>query len=143
MTTFKLLWLIFKPGELLYTKEYGHERLYRLTKTGYVDSLSCNGWFFELTCEYTSCDGTKAGTSTVNIKLWEKEEFVGLTPSYITGLSVFPFSYLKDEQDEITQKLIKRGERYLEIRGVQSYDYDGEFFYLKQPPYDHYDERSN
>lgn len=133
--------MIFKPGDLLYTQEYGHERLYRLVKTGYGDSCSSSGKFFELTCKYTNCDGSRVGTSNVNLKIWEKEEFVGISPSKITMLSLFPLRYLND-QEALQERLIKRGSRYLEIRGVQTFNYDGLFMYLKTPPYDHYDERA-
>ncbi|OCK77897.1 P-loop containing nucleoside triphosphate hydrolase protein [Lepidopterella palustris CBS 459.81] len=142
LISFGLLWVIFKPGDLLYTQEYGYERLYRLQKTGYGDSCSSSGKFFELTCEYTSCDGTRVGTSTVNLKIWEKQEFVGISSSKIASLSIFPLSYLID-QDGLEERLIKRGKRYLQIRGVQIFNYDGLFMYLKTPPYDHYDERCN
>jgi hypothetical protein len=83
------------------------------------------------------------GTSTVNLKIWEKEEFVGVSPSNITALSTFPLRYLGDQQEGIKQILTKRGKRYLEIRGVQSFNYEGLFMFLKTPPYDHYDERAN
>ncbi|KAF2497599.1 P-loop containing nucleoside triphosphate hydrolase protein [Lophium mytilinum] len=143
LITFDLLWVIFKPGDLVYSKEYNHERLYRLTKTGYQDSECSSGKFFELTCEYTSCDGSRVGTSNVNLKIWEKQEFVGISPSSIVALSTYPFHYLGDEQESIKQRLIERGERYLKIRGVQSFNYEGLFVFLKTPPYDHYDERAN
>lgn len=141
LITFDLLWAIFKPGDLLYTREYGHERLYRLAKTGYGDSCSSSGKFFELTCEYTNCDGSRVGTSNVNLKIWEKEEFVGISPSKITALSLFPLGYLGNQKG-LQEGLVKRGNRYLEIRGTQTFNYDGLFMYLKTPPYDHYDERS-
>ncbi|KAF2761967.1 P-loop containing nucleoside triphosphate hydrolase protein [Pseudovirgaria hyperparasitica] len=144
LITFDLLWMIFQPGDLIFKEEYGYERLYKLQKTGYQDSCSARGKFFEISVEFTTCDGQRAGISNANIPIWEKEEFVGKSPSKITSLSAVPLKFLgrKEIEPEVLMKsLTERGQRYLAIRGANCFSYEGLFMYLKMPPYDHYDER--
>lgn len=142
LISFDLLWIVFKPGDLLYSSTYGHDRLYRLQKTGYQDSNSSRGKFFELSCAYTSFDGIRAGTSSVNLRIWEKKEFVGSCPSRITDLSVFPSKY-SEGRESLEKRLIERGKWYLQIRSVETFDYNGLFLYLKTPPYDFYNESAD
>jgi len=145
MVTFKMLWSVFRPGDLLYSTEYGHPRLYRFEKGDYQDSLCSKGWSYNLCCTYTTCDGTDAGQATVTLPIWEKQEFVGGdSATAVTGLSLYPLKFLDEkEQGELKETLKVRGERYLTIRGITSFEYAGLFMYLKTPPYDFYDESSN
>ncbi|KAF9638016.1 putative aaa family protein [Lasiodiplodia theobromae] len=138
LITFNLLWAIFKPGDILFASECGHPRLYRCRKAAYGHEMR-NGRFFEVTCEFTNCDGTRAGTSTVSIRIWQGEVFVGTGTTSIDHLPLFPLKFM-EEQEEIKEKLIERGNRYLAIRGVTTWDYEGLFLYLKKPPYDYYNE---
>lgn len=138
LITFDLLWVIFKPGELMYESKHGHERLYQLQRTGYGETNE-RGRFFEVSCGYTNSDGVRSGRSSTSLRIWERNEFVGQSPSSITGLSIFPLRF-RDQQDELKDRLVQRGKQYLDIRGVTSYDYEGLFLYLKQPPEDFYSE---
>ncbi|KAJ9662411.1 hypothetical protein H2201_006120 [Coniosporium apollinis] len=138
LITFDLLWVIFKPGELMYESKHGHERLYQLQRTGYGETNE-RGRFFEVSCGYTNFDGVRSGRSSTSLRIWERNEFVGQSPSSITGLSVFPLRF-RDQQEELKDRLVQRGKKYLDIRGVQSYDYEGLFLYLKQPPESFYNE---
>lgn len=135
--------MVFKPGDLLFASSYDQDRLYQLQQTGYHED-NCRGHYFELSCGYTSCDGSRTGTTKVCLKLFEKEEWVGKTPVEISGLSATPLKFFEEEtREEIIEKLKLRGEQYLQIKGVQNYLYDGLFLFLKTPPYDYYDERAN
>ncbi|EOD43360.1 putative aaa family protein [Neofusicoccum parvum UCRNP2] len=138
LVTFDLLWAIFKPGELLLASEYGHQRMYRCHKAGYGEDKQ-QGRFFGVTCEFTNGDGVRFGTATVNIKLWQKDVVVGKGTTAIDRLPLFPLKYVK-EQDALKERLTERGLRYLEIKGVTTYDYEGLFLYLKKPPFDFYNE---
>lgn len=143
LITFDLLWTVFKPGDIIFQQDHGHPRLYKLQKTGYGTGCDELDRLFELTLEYTSCDGKNVRKASITLKIREKSEFVGESPAKITELSLFPFSYLEDsEKDGMLEMLAERGERYMEIRGVQTYNYEGLFMFLKRPPFDHYDERA-
>jgi hypothetical protein len=125
MSNFENVWMVYKPGDLLFASSYDQDRVYRLQQTGYHED-SCRGHYFELSCGYTSCDGARAGTSTISLRIFEKEEFVGKTPTRIAGLSLVPLKYFEEEaQEEIKKKLIVRGEKYLEFKGVQASEYNG------------------
>ncbi|KAH7026928.1 P-loop containing nucleoside triphosphate hydrolase protein [Macrophomina phaseolina] len=138
LINFDLLWAIFKPGDLLFASEYGNPRLYRCRKAGYGEDKR-NGRYFDVTCEFTHGDGVKFGTATSSIKLWQSEVFVGKENTAINHLPLFPLRYAQD-QEALKASLTERGSRYLDIRGVSTWDYDGLFVYLKQPPYDFYSE---
>ncbi|OJD32237.1 p-loop containing nucleoside triphosphate hydrolase protein [Diplodia corticola] len=138
LITFDLLWAIFKPGDVLFASEHGHPRLYRCKKAAYGHALQ-GGKYFDVTCEFTNGDGLRAGTSTVSIRIWHGEVFVGTGTTAIDNLPLFPLSFLR-HQDDLEERLIERGNRYLDIRGVTTWDYEGLFLYLKNPPYDYYNE---
>ncbi|KKY14743.1 putative aaa family atpase [Diplodia seriata] len=138
MITFNLLWAIFKPGDVLFASECGHPRLYRCKKAAY-GSVMPGGKFFDVTCEFTNSDGVRAGTSTVSIRIWQGEVFVGTGSTAIDHLPLFPLKFLQGQED-IKELLTERGNRYLGITGVSTWDYEGLFLFLKKPPYDYYNE---
>ena len=141
LVTFSLLWTIFKPGELVYQAEHGHERVFRFQDASYEEHKE-NGLYFKVICTYTSYDGEHVGKAKQTLEIFQKREFAGTSASDIKSLSIFPFKYY-EEQDELKKRLIKRGERFLEMRGIQEYYYSGLFLYLKTPPEDHYSECDN
>jgi len=143
LITFENAWMAYKPGDLIFASTYGHDRLYVLNQTGYHKD-NCRGKYFQMSCSYTSCDGESTGTAQEHIYLFEKEDFIGKTASRITSLTASPLKFLdREEQERIKAKLATRGERYLEIKGINTWEYNGLFLYLKTPPYDYYDERAN
>lgn len=140
LITFPLLWFLFKPGDLMYQSKHGHDRIYRLLKTGYGQTNS-RGKFFELNCAFVSYDGMKVGTAVEKLRIWEREEFAGINPSNILSLSLHPLKFINDG-DMIIERLRERGEKYLAIREMCVMSYDGLFLYLKRPPYDYYNEEA-
>lgn len=135
--------MAYKPGDTIFASAYGHDRLYVLNQTGYHKD-NCRGKYLQMSCSFTSCDGESTGTASTHIHLFEQEDWVGKGAARITGLSASPLKFQDhDEQDRLREKLTKRGERYLKFKGVESYEYNGLFLYLKAPPYDFYDERAN
>jgi hypothetical protein len=143
LIAFENTWMVYKPGDLIYSSSYGQDRLYILNQTGYHKD-SCRGKYFQLSCSFSGCDGEKAGMSQTTLRIYEQEEFVGKTPSKITSLSLFPFKFLDaGEQASIKEKLVARGECYLQIKGVKPYEYNGLSLFLKRPPWDYYNERAN
>lgn len=139
--TFPLLWLIFKPGELVYTQLYKHERVLRLSKTGYGEHVT-KGKYFDIACSFTSYDGVAVGKATQTIRIWQLGNFMGEAPSIITGLNAFPLNY-HNGKDQVCERLALRGERYLEIRELCTMHCDGLFLYLKRPPYGYYSEQAS
>ena len=143
LIAFENTWMVYKPGDLIYSSSYGQDRLYILNQTGYHKD-NCAGKYFQLSCSFSGCDGDKSGISQTTLRIYEQQEFVGKTPSKITSLSVFPLKFLDSEdQASIKEKLVARGERYLQIKGVKPYEYNGLSLYLKRPPWDYYNERAN
>ncbi|KAE9975605.1 hypothetical protein EG328_003118 [Venturia inaequalis] len=143
LITFENAWMVYKPGDLIYASSYGQDRLYTLNQTGYHKD-NCAGKYFQLSCSFSNCDGDKSGVSHTTLRIVERQEFVGTTPSKISSLSAFPLKFLDaEERAMIKEKLTARGERYLQIKGVEPYEYNGLSLYLKRPPWDFYDERAN
>ena len=130
--SYSLLWTIFKPGVLLYSTNQGHPRLYRLVTATYKETEEFGPWF-EVHCTFTDSDGTNVGKAKEVIKLFERTMFTGRSPSEISSLKVFPRRFVDDEGLEA--RLIKRGNRLLELKGVRVMHYDGLLEHLKMPPY--------
>ncbi|KAG4433617.1 hypothetical protein IFR05_010893 [Cadophora sp. M221] len=141
--TFPLLWMIFKPGDLVYQHSNGHTRLFQLRRHGYGESSS-GGKYFDISCSFVSFDGFKAGVATERLRIWDRQEFFGLFSATIESLTVFPLKFLDaGDRTKLETKLIERGERYLEIDGMCVKQYHGLFLYLKRPPWDYYNERAD
>ena len=140
LITFPLLWMIFKPGDLIYEHKHGHARLFQVRRHGYGEHRS-GGKYFDISCSFTSYDGIKSGTAHDKLRIWDRKEFFGLFSSQITALSVFPLTFLGDaESSSIQEKLAERGNRYLEIRDMRIMQYHGLYLYLRRPPWDYYNE---
>lgn len=135
--TFSKLWTIYRPGDLQYTKEYGHSWLMRMQKTAYEENLKLGKWL-EVHCTYTDYDGIDVGTAGKVIKIYQKRNFAAENPAVINDLPIFPRKFLKDD-DELEDRLRKRGDQFLTLKGVKIMKYDGLAQYLKDPPMDWYD----
>lgn len=48
-----------------------------------------------------------------------------------------------DQQETIKETCRKRGVEFLKIIGIQTFMYNGLFLYLRQPPWDYYNECSD
>lgn len=141
--TFPLLWMIFKPGDLVYQHSNGHTRLFQLRRHGYGESAS-GGKYFDISCSFVSFDGFKAGVASERLRIWDRQEFFGLFSATIESLTVFPLKFLDAENRlKLEAKLAERGERYLGITKMCVKQYHGLFLYLKRPPWDYYNERAD
>ena len=130
---FKYLWTIYRPGDLLYATKFKHGRLYRMEDAAYRES-KVQGPFFEITCSFLDFDGTNVGKAKENIQIYERRSFAGENPSEISSLPVFPREHLKG-QDDLEERLMRRGERFLEMKESTTVYYSGLFEYLKLPPW--------
>ncbi|XMA16702.1 hypothetical protein WAI453_009493 [Rhynchosporium graminicola] len=141
--TFPLLWMIFKPGDLIYQESNGHPRLFLLRRHGYGESVS-GGKYFDISCSFVSFDGFKTGIATERLRIWDRQEFFGLFSANIKSLTAFPLKFLADEdRAKLEINMIERGQRYLEIKDMCVKQYNGLFLYLKRPPWDYYNERAD
>lgn len=131
--SFKYLWAIFKPGDLLYQSVHGHGRLYRLENTAY-DHTEESGDYFSIHCSFVDYDGTNVGKAKESIFIYQRKSFAGCNPSEIALLPIFPRKLLLDEPD-LEDRLATRGKRFLDFTTVQVMQYEGLFEFLKMPPY--------
>lgn len=66
--TYELLWTIFQPSELIYTRQDGHERTVKPLEASYGQGNNGSPVFW-LTTQYVDWDGTKFGTGKVNLNI--------------------------------------------------------------------------
>ncbi|KAI0437025.1 P-loop containing nucleoside triphosphate hydrolase protein [Xylaria telfairii] len=134
--TYLASWVIFRPGDMLYTTVMGHGWLLRCTKTVYEENTKI-GPYFEVHCTYTDHDGKDAGRATHKITMTQKHDFGADNPAIITELPIFPRKYVPI--DDLEEKLKERGKRFLDLRGCSVQAYDGLAQYLKDPPWSFWD----
>lgn len=138
LVRFKLLWTIFRPGDLIYQKENGHERLYRLDQSSYQEHPTL-GPYLKLDALYTYFDGHHVGVAKDERRIYKIKEFAGEKASKIQGLSLYPMRY-RTETGALTERLMGRGHRFLSMQKAMPWYYHGLFLYLKEPPDDFYSE---
>lgn len=130
--TFPLLWTVFKTGELQFASHAGHAQLYRLDAATYKETAN-KGQLFEVKCSYVDYNGTSVGRARDTIHMFDRVHFTGKSPSKLTSLPVFPRKFINDEGLE--ERLMARGTRMLELKGIRVMQYEGLLEYLKMPPY--------
>ncbi|KAF2496108.1 hypothetical protein BU16DRAFT_538696 [Lophium mytilinum] len=117
VVTFDSIWTIFEPGSLVYTKEEGHDRIFRLRK-GTYGSNQC-GRFYALNVSYIDFDGENFGHGTQTLQIGA---FAGTGP--IRRLSAFPLAYHPDPES-IKRTLIARGKVFEAYKGYHFKAYQG------------------
>ena len=115
--TFKSLWVIFKPGELIYSTIDGQECVSRLRETTYQSSWGKA--FFELACEAVDWDGSHFGLTTDYIPIYD---FKGTC--HATSLAAMPLE-LHPDRLSIKERLTARGRKFEMLRGYHFKAYDG------------------
>ena len=135
--SFPSLWTIYRPGELQYHVENGHEWLLRLEKTAYEENKR-QGKYLEVHCQYTDFDGTNAGQAIRIFKILQKRHFAAENPAIINKLPVYPCKLLEGRH-ALENRLRARGARFLGMQGVEVKEYDGLALGLKELPEDFYD----
>ncbi|KAI1123929.1 P-loop containing nucleoside triphosphate hydrolase protein [Nemania abortiva] len=133
--TYLRAWVIFRPGDILYTTVMGQGWLLRCSKTVYEENTKI-GPYFEVHCTYTDHDGKDIGKAAHMVMLIQKQVFGAENPAVITGLPIFPREYIRD--DGIEEACRTRGKRFLELRGCSVQMYDGLAQYLKDPPWSYW-----
>lgn len=92
LVRFKLLWTIFRPGDLIYQDENEHERLYLLDQASYQEHNTA-GSYLKLGGLYTYFDGSHVGVVKDELHIYQSHNFAGEKPLKIQGLIVYPLRY--------------------------------------------------
>ncbi|GAB7344609.1 hypothetical protein MBLNU457_3099t1 [Dothideomycetes sp. NU457] len=117
--TYDHLWTLFEPGQLVYNRQEGQDRLFKLISGGRYGQDHNGNNVFWLLVQYIDYDGTKYGTQRLNIKV---RQFAG-TQS-ITSLSCFPLDYHK-ERKELEDRLVERATKIEALAGTHYRAYEG------------------
>lgn len=134
--TYLKAWVLYRPGDLLYTNVMGHPWLMRCLKTSYEESTKA-GPYMTIYCTYTDHDGTKVGTAEHRIIIFQKKDFPSDHPAYITDLAVYPRRFVED--DDLEARLAERGRKLLAHKDVCVRAYNGLARFLREPPDEYYD----
>lgn len=110
MVKFGHLWMMFKPGILVYERET--EELY-LLKNGNIAQTQC-GIFYVLSCYNIDYNGEKLGKVERSISI----PAFG-NPRTISSLPVLPLAFCEDPA-AIKQKLLARAKRFMDLRGIHN-----------------------
>lgn len=112
--TYKFLWALFTPGELI---KVGENRLCRLEDSGY--DTSDTEPHFKLLLKYIDWNGTEFGYGSAYVKI---KPFDGTKP--IEDLAGFPAQYAS-RIDSLKIDLVTRGKKFECLRGFHYKAYSG------------------
>lgn len=110
--SYHFLWTLYKPGELLYSKEDGKERFYVL------DSAPNDANpYYTLNVKFLDWNGSYFGFANSALQL---HYFTG--SKRITDLKVFPARFL-DDLEKVKERVVARGKKIVELAGVHHKSY--------------------
>lgn len=116
--TFDLLWTIFQPAALVYSRQDGQDIALKLLNTKY--SVDQNGTpILILTAKCVDWDGSRFGT---NKTITQIKMYTGTRK--ISSLAVFPLDF-HPEKDDMTQRLLERGAKFEALAGCHYKQYSG------------------
>jgi hypothetical protein len=115
--TFKLLWTLFQPEGLVYTRIENQDRILKMQESWYDQKHGRP--VFCMACKYVDFDGTKFGTIRVTLDV----SYYAGTRS-ITSLIAFPLSFHKDP-DTLKEQLLTRGAKFESLAGPNYKAYNG------------------
>lgn len=116
--TYEHLWTLFQPGQLVYNRQEGQDRIFRLCSGKYGQDRDGNPVFW-LIMQYVDWDGTKWGTQKLNVMI---RQFTGTRP--IPSLSTSPLEFHNDK-DELRARLSERGGKIEALAGTHYRTYEG------------------
>ncbi|KAH0552894.1 hypothetical protein GP486_006905 [Trichoglossum hirsutum] len=117
LISFPLVWMLFKPGDIVFTEKDGHPQAFMISQIEPTRSFIGKAW--QLTCVGTGYDGVNFGKVFEFLKI---NQFEGTRE--ITTLKVYPLKY-HPQESKIRHQLLERGKRFLELRGRQHMSYKG------------------
>ncbi|EDN04841.1 predicted protein [Histoplasma mississippiense (nom. inval.)] len=128
--TWDILWAIFKPGSIIYTKCFGTEKPRCVVLNAIEEKTRFNGVeYYSLDCSYIDYDGKVLGKAGMELEI---EKFRGLRP--IHQLPAFPLQY-HPEEATVRQNLIKCGRKFCGLAGTHIRHCRGTaFFMMKKQP---------
>ncbi|CAG1985039.1 unnamed protein product [Fusarium graminearum] len=132
MIMYKQAWVVYPPGELLYTEVLGQPWLLRVEKVAYERSAS-DGPFMVVYAKYCDADENKVGEANTSFRILQRVCFASDHPVKIQTLPVYPLRF-SDQKEDLKEKLILRGKKAIGNQGIVAKDYDGLADYLKEPP---------
>ncbi|KAJ3524060.1 hypothetical protein NM208_g12200 [Fusarium decemcellulare] len=124
--TFKDLWQIFAPHDLVVTKFYNVETVCRITKYELVEPKPCPS-YWAIYMEYLDWNGSRCGyaSTTANIMEFDGYRRVGSLPA-------FPLSF-SGSAAAIRQRLTTRGRKFEALRGYHFQSGEGTKILLDKP----------
>ncbi|KAI1383418.1 P-loop containing nucleoside triphosphate hydrolase protein [Hypoxylon trugodes] len=131
-------WVIYRPGDVMYTEVNGHPWLLVCTKTAYEENMDI-GPYLEVHCSYTDDNGMVVGQATHVVSMNQRTKFPAGNPVSITDLDIYPREFVEEEEDSLEYRLKVRGEKFLSLKDLSAVAYDGPAEWLKEPPFDFYD----
>jgi hypothetical protein len=129
---FELLWMAFRPGELLYHKgSYAHRalKLQSMDRSRSCSCLSaCAHGSWKVKAHSLAYNGIEFGRVTQTIDIFPYEGYKALHE-----LLIFPLIYHPD-QDKLRESLVQRGRKFIGLRGVHHRYYRGMVQVFSQDP---------
>jgi len=121
--TFELLPVFFRPNSVVYMIS-GNSGAPRCLRFDSGQEKTFNGkTCFELSCHCLTNDGKCFGEALVTVQI---QKFQGVMK--IPSLGVYPLEYHADKQ-KVVEKLTKRGQKFMFLRGAHYRKYEGQAFY--------------
>ncbi|KAK4234813.1 mitochondrial sorting [Achaetomium macrosporum] len=117
VVSFKDLWMIFQPGNVVVSAHGGPLSAFEMVETEYMAN-NC-GKFLQVRCDCVDYGGKEFGRYQEAINI---PEFLGTKK--ITGLKVYPLHF-HEEREVVAAKLVKRGEMFEKLAGHHYKQYSG------------------
>lgn len=126
--TFDLLWALFTPNDIAITSCYGawdEPRCFKVEYATKYQTMTRGEWYC-IEGKYMEYDGKGFGYGDFEVDI---ESFKG--PRKITSLATYPLKYHKDP-DAIKKSIMERGQRFVEMEGMQYKFHKGLAFMKKK-----------
>jgi hypothetical protein len=123
--TYDLLWTLFKPNTLAYTKCFGTGQP-RCVRYEFGEEKTTKGGveYFHVKARYLDFDGKVFGEASSEHTI---EKFRGA--KQITALEVFPLKYHPGEK-HVRAHLTECGQKFLSMMDIHLCEYEGKAFYI-------------
>lgn len=116
--TYEYLWTLFQPGSMIFSRQDGQDRVFRLSSARYGVDRDSNPVYW-LSTSYVDYDGSRFGSQKLNLPI---RAYNGTRP--ITSLSSSPLEY-HTNREELEAKLIERGAKFESLAGSHFKSYEG------------------
>ena len=123
---FESLWVIFRPGELIYCTVDGQECIAKLREGSYVKSPLSGKLNFELQCEVVDFDGSMFGYGLEHIQLGQYRG-----TAHTKDLAAMPLDMLSSKLN-VKARLVERGRKFEKLRGYNFKHYAGPIILFDQ-----------